>query len=59
MDSQDSIDLQPIIEKKKESYQSSIQSIDQKIRDLKTSIQVADHKHEIDRKQKNQSYLIL
>lgn len=43
MDSQDSIDLQPIIEKKKESYQSSIQSIDQKIRDLKTSIQVADH----------------
>lgn len=30
MDSQDSIDLQPIIEKKKESYQSSIQSIDQK-----------------------------
>lgn len=43
MDSQDSIDLQPIIEKKKESYQSSIQSIDHKIRDLKTSIQVADH----------------
>lgn len=43
MDSQDSIDLQPIIEKKKESYQSSIQSINQKIRDLKTSIQVADH----------------
>lgn len=43
MDSQDSIDLQPIIEKKKESYQSSIQSIDQKIRDLKTSIQAADH----------------
>ena len=43
MDSQDSINLQPIIEKKKESYQSSIQSIDQKIRDLKTSIQVADH----------------
>lgn len=43
MDSQDSIDLQPIIEKKKESYQSSIQSIDQKIRDLKTSIQVSDH----------------
>lgn len=43
MDSQDSIDLQPIIEKKKESYQSSIQSIDQKIRYLKTSIQVADH----------------
>ena len=43
MDSQDSIDLQPIIEKKKASYQSSIQSIDQKIRDLKTSIQVADH----------------
>lgn len=43
MDSQDSIDLQPIIEKKKKSYQSSIQSIDQKIRDLKTSIQVADH----------------
>ena len=43
MDSQDSIDLQPIIEKKKESYQSSIQSIDEKIRDLKTSIQVADH----------------
>lgn len=43
MDSQDSIDLQPIIEKKKESYQSSIQSIDQKIRDLKTSIQVVDH----------------
>lgn len=43
MDLQDSIDLQPIIEKKKESYQSSIQSIDQKIRDLKTSIQVADH----------------
>lgn len=43
MDSQDSIDLQPIIEKKKESYQSSIQSIDQKLRDLKTSIQVADH----------------
>lgn len=43
MNSQDSIDLQPIIEKKKESYQSSIQSIDQKIRDLKTSIQVADH----------------
>lgn len=43
MDSQDSIDPQPIIEKKKESYQSSIQSIDQKIRDLKTSIQVADH----------------
>lgn len=43
MDSQDSIDLQPIIEKKKGSYQSSIQSIDQKIRDLKTSIQVADH----------------
>lgn len=43
MDSQDSIDLQPIIEKKKESYQSSIQSIDQKIRDLKTSIHVADH----------------
>lgn len=43
MDSQDSIDLQPIIEKEKESYQSSIQSIDQKIRDLKTSIQVADH----------------
>ena len=43
MDSQDSMDLQPIIEKKKESYQSSIQSIDQKIRDLKTSIQVADH----------------
>lgn len=43
MDSQDSMDLQPIIEKKKESYQSSIQSIDQKIRNLKTSIQVADH----------------
>lgn len=43
MDSQDSMNLQPIIEKKKESYQSSIQSIDQKIRDLKTSIQVADH----------------
>lgn len=43
MDSQDSIDLQPIIEKKKASYQSSIQSIDQEIKKLKTSIQVADH----------------
>lgn len=43
MDSQDSIDLQPIIEKKKASYQSSIQSIEQEIKKLKTSIQVADH----------------
>lgn len=43
MDSQDSINLQPIIEKKKASYQSSIQSIDQEIKKLKTSIQVADH----------------
>lgn len=43
MDSQDSIDLQPIIEKKKASYQSSIQSIKQEIKKLKTSIQVADH----------------
>lgn len=52
MDSQDSIDLQPIIEKKKAFYQSSIQSIDQEIKKLKTSIQVADHSMKLIEKKK-------
>lgn len=53
MDSQDSFDLQPIIEKKKESYQSSTQEIDQTIKDLKISIQVADHSMKLIEKKKS------